>query len=100
MHNYVRQMDRYAPATKPVQVHKDPALGGVVWRADGKAFTFTSLQVLQISGIWEVEVSDSPDLALNEPRLLFKPVGIASPAQLSSIATPDLERFVAVPPVR
>jgi mono/diheme cytochrome c family protein len=100
MLTYVRPLNLSAPATKAVQVHKDPALGGIMWRADGKAFTFTSLQVLQTSGVWQVEISESPDLTLSEPRLLFKPVGLSSPAQLSSIATPDLERFVTVPPVR
>jgi hypothetical protein len=55
---------------------------------------------LQISGLWQVEITESPELAVSEPRLLFKPTGLASPAQLSSIATRDLERFVTLPPVR
>jgi len=100
MVTYVRPLNLSAPATTPVRVHKETALGGVVWRADGKGFTFTSLTGLQISGMWQVEITESPELALSEPRLLFKPVGLASPAQLSSIATGDLERFVTLPPVR
>jgi hypothetical protein len=101
MITYLRPLNLSAPAaTKAVQVHKDPALGGVMWRADGKAFTFASLAGLQISGLWEAEIIESPDLEVSEPRLLFKPAGLASPAQLSSIATPELERFVTLVPVR
>jgi hypothetical protein len=58
-----------------------------VWHADGKGFTFTSLAGLQISGVWQVEITESPEVAVSEPKLLFKPSGLASPAQLSSIAT-------------
>jgi hypothetical protein len=32
--------------------------------------------------------------------MLFKPVGVGTPAQLSSFATRDLERFVTVVPLR
>jgi WD40-like Beta Propeller Repeat len=59
MITYVRQLDLSAPATKALKVHKDPALGGVVWRADGKGFTFTSLAGLQISGLWQVEITEA-----------------------------------------
>jgi Tol biopolymer transport system component len=100
MISYVRPLNLSGAATKPVQVHKDPALGGVVWRADGKGFSFTSLAGLQISGLWQVEITETPELAVSEPKLVFKPTGLASPAQLSSIATRDLERFVTLPAVR
>jgi hypothetical protein len=32
--------------------------------------------------------------------MLFRPVGVATPAQLSSFATRDLERFLTLVPVR
>jgi hypothetical protein len=100
MITYVRPLNLSAPATKAVPVQKDPALGGIVWRADSKAFTYASLAGLVISGLWQVEITEAPELSVGQPRLLFKPVGLASPAQLSSFATRDLERFVTVPPAR
>jgi Tol biopolymer transport system component len=60
MITYVRPLNLSAPATTPVRVHKDTALGGVVWHADGNSFTFTSLTGLQISGVWQAEIIESP----------------------------------------
>jgi len=100
MKTYVRPLNLSAPATEAVQVYDGTALGGLVWRADGKALTFTSLQVLQISGVWQVEIIDTPTLAVGKPQMLFKPVGVGTPAQLSNFATRDLERFVTLVPVR
>jgi mono/diheme cytochrome c family protein len=100
MKTYVRPLNLSAPATEAVQVHDGTALGGLVWRADGKALTFTSLNVLQISGLWQVEIIDTPTLAVGKPQMLFKPVGVGTPAQLSSFATRDLERFLTLVPVR
>lgn len=97
---YIRPLDLTSPASpKALRVHKEQTLGSIVWRADGKALTFTSMAGLQISGMWEVEITESPELAVSEPRMLFKPTGINSPAQLSSVATRDLQRFVVLPPV-
>jgi Tol biopolymer transport system component len=100
MNTYVRPLNPAAPATKAVRVPNEPALGGIVWRGDGKAFTFASLTGLQINGVWQVEITESPELAVSEPRMLFKPAGLSAPAQLSSFATRDLGRFVTIPPVR
>jgi hypothetical protein len=100
MKTYVRRLNLSAPATEVVQVHDGTALGGLVWRADGKALTFTSLAGLQVSGVWQVEISDVPTLAVGPPQMLFRPVGVATPAQLSSFATRDLERFLTLVPVR
>ena len=100
MKTYVRRLNLSAPATEVVQVHDGTALGGLVWRADGKALTFTSLAGLQVSGVWQVEISDAPTLAVGPPQMLFRPVGVATPAQLSSFATRDLERFLTLVPVR
>ena len=100
MKTYVRPLNLSAPGTEAVQVHDGTALGGLVWRADGKALIFTSLQVLQVSGVWQVEISETPTLSVGKPQMLFKPVGVASPAQLSSFATRDLERFLTLVPVR
>ena len=100
MKTYVRPLNLSAPATEAVQVHDGTALGGLVWRADGKALTFTSLAGLQVSGVWQVEITETPTLAVGRPQMLFKPVGVGTPAQLSSFATRDLERFVTVVPLR
>lgn len=100
MKTYVRPLNVSAPATDAVQVYGETALGGLVWRADGKALIFLSLQILTVSGVWQVDITDTPTLAVGQPQMLFKPVGIASPAQLSSFATRDLERFLALVPVR
>ncbi|HEY1304599.1 MAG TPA: hypothetical protein VGF24_13650 [Vicinamibacterales bacterium] len=100
MKTYVRPLNVSAPATEAVQVHDGTALGGLVWRTDGKALIFASLQILQVSGVWQVDISETPTLAVGRPQMLFKPVGLASPAQLSSFATRDLERFLTLVPVR
>jgi hypothetical protein len=96
---YVRPLNPASPETPAVQVSKD-ALGGIGWRADGKALTFLSMAGLQITGIHQVEVTESPELSVSEPRRLFQPAGVGAPAQLSSLATRDLERFVTLVPVR
>jgi mono/diheme cytochrome c family protein len=100
MKSYVRSLNLTAPATEAVQIHDGTALGGFVWRADGKALTFTSLAGLAVSGVWQIEIVESPKLAVSAPQMLFKPVGVGSPAQLSSFATPDLGRFVTLVPLR
>jgi mono/diheme cytochrome c family protein len=100
MKTYVRPLNLAAPATEAVQVHDGTALGGLVWRADGKALTFTSLAGLQTSGVWQVEIIETPTLAVGKPQMLFKPVGVANPAQLSSFATRDLQRFLTLVPLR
>ena len=95
----MRELNLSNPNTPAIRVHKDITLGGGVWRADGKALLFTSLQGLLVSGLWQVEITESPEFAASAPELLFRPKGIGSPAQLSSFATADLNRFATIVPV-
>jgi Tol biopolymer transport system component len=87
-------------AAKPLQVSKDPALGGISWRGDGKELYFMGLAGLAPNGILAVDLTLGPELQAGIPRQLFRPTGVNSPAQLSNIATRDGERFVllAAPP--
>ena len=88
-------------AGKPLQVSKEPALGGIVWRGDGKELFFMGLAGLAPNGVLAVDVTLGPELQAGIPRTLFRPTGVNSPAQLSSIASRDGEHFVflAAPPV-
>lgn len=99
-HTFVRELNLSNPKTPAIRVHNDTSLGGGVWRADGRALLFTSLQGLLVSGLWQVEITESPELTVGAPELLFKPKGIGGPAQLSSFATADLNRFATIMPVR
>jgi len=85
---------------KPLQVSKDPALGGIFWRGDGKELFFMGLAGLAPNGVLAADVTLGPELQAGIPRTLFRPTGVNSPAQLSSIASRDGERFVllAAPP--
>lgn len=88
------------PAGKPLQVSKDPALGGIFWRGDGKELFFMGLAGLAPNGVLAVDLTLGPELQAGIPRQLFRPTGVNSPAQLSNIASRDGERFVllAAPP--
>ncbi len=88
------------PAEKPLQVSKDGALGGIFWRQDGKELYFMALVGLMPTGVMAVDLTAGPDLQAGIPRLLFRPTGVNSPAQMSSIATRDGERFVFLVQVR
>jgi hypothetical protein len=99
-YTFVRELNLDSPKTQAIRVHKDITLGGGVWRADGKALLLVALAGLQVSGLWQVEISESPELAAGTPELLFRPRGIGGPAQLSSFATADLSRFATIVPVQ
>jgi Tol biopolymer transport system component len=85
-------------AAKPLQVSKDPALGGIFWRGDGQELYFMGLAGLAPNGVQAVDLTPGAELQAGVPRQLFRPAGVNSPAQLSSIATRDAERFVFLPP--
>jgi hypothetical protein len=99
-YTYVRELNLGSPQTRAIRVHKDITLGGGVWRADGKALMVTSLAGLLVSGLWQVEITESPELAAGTTELLFRPKGIGGPAQLSSFATADLNRIATIVPVQ
>jgi len=80
------------PASSRVQVSTDGGIGGIVWRRDGKELYYLSQGP---QAIMAVEIVSRSPLRLGAPRVLFKiPTPIATPAQLSSIGSPDGERFV------
>jgi len=81
-------------AGKPLKVSKDPALGGIFWRADGRELYFMGLAGLAPNGVLAVDVTLGSELRAGIPRMLFKPTGVGSPAQLSNVASRDAERFV------
>jgi hypothetical protein len=91
-----------APSITPIptrasQITKEGAVGGIFWRADGKELYFFANPGQTIMA---VDVITSPEFKAGTPRVLFKnPAPVLGPAQLSSIASPDGERFVFLQPV-
>jgi hypothetical protein len=81
-----------APGSKPVRVSTAGALGAISWRQDGKELYFMTLPGFAIMA---VDVATTPDLQVGTPKELFRAI-IAGPGQLSSVATPDGQRFVFV----
>jgi len=80
------------PASSRVQVSSEGGVGGIFWRHDGKELFYLSQGP---QAIMAVEIVSRSPLRLGTPRALFKvPAPIAAPAQLSSIASPDGDRFV------
>ena len=81
-------------AAKPRQVSIDNAIGGLFWRRDGRELVFMSQPPKPL--IMSVDVTTTASgIESGTPRVLFAvPPGIGGPAQLSSVATPDGDRFV------
>jgi WD40 repeat protein len=93
-HTFVRPFDASAIAsagsTAARQVSQANALGGIAWRNDGKQLFFLS----QPPGptMMAIDIAGSEPSA---PRTLFPvPPGVGAPAQLSTISSPDGQRFV------
>src|SRR5579872_1868181 len=63
---------------KPLQVSKDPALGGIFWRGDGKELFFMGLAGLAPNGVLAADVTLGPELQAGIPRTLFRPTGVRS----------------------
>src|SRR5262249_30182057 len=92
---YVAPLNLPSPISKPFQVSTNGGLGGISWRQDGKELYF-----MAFPGVAEmaVEITTAPEFRVGTPRLLVRPAGgVASPAQLSNVASPDGERFVFLP---
>jgi Tol biopolymer transport system component len=86
---------RLNPVAKGQQISKDPAAGGIFWREDGKELLFLSLP--PEPAVMAVDISTSPTFRAGEPHVLFKlPSAIAGPAQLSSVASRDGQKFVFI----
>jgi hypothetical protein len=80
------------PTSSRVQISSDGGVGGIVWRRDGKELFYLSQGP---QAIMAVEILSRSPLRVGTPRVLFKiPTPIVAPAQLSSIGSPDGERFV------
>jgi hypothetical protein len=63
------------------------------WPQNGKELYFLQIQPEQ--AMMAVDISTDPAFQAGPPRLLFKlPTPTLAPAQLSSVASPDGERFV------
>ncbi|HEY7334663.1 MAG TPA: DPP IV N-terminal domain-containing protein [Bryobacteraceae bacterium] len=78
-----------APDSKPLRVSTAGALGAISWRTDGKELYYMTLPGF---AIMSVEVATSPELRVGTPKELFRTI-ITGPGQLSSVATPDGQRF-------
>ncbi len=75
----------------------DTAAGGLFWPSNGKELFFLAIQPEQT--MMSVDISTGSGFAAGAPRRLFKLANpMLAPAQLSSIATPDGERFVFLAP--
>lgn len=80
------------PGSSRVQVSTDGGVGGIFWRRDGKELFYLSQPPDQ--SIMAVEVLSEAPLRVSAPRVVFKiPNPIIAPAQLSSISSPDGQRF-------
>jgi Tol biopolymer transport system component len=100
-HVYVVRLDASSSASlaaslkaSPRQVSIDNAIGGIVWRRDGRELVFMSQPPKPLIMAAEV-TSGTSGVESGTPRVLFAlPPGVGGPAQLSSVATPDGDRFV------
>jgi hypothetical protein len=100
-HAYVVKLDAsFASAlaaslkATPKQVSIDNAIGGLFWRRDGRELVFMSQPPKPLIMAADVSVTAS-GIESGTPHVLFAlPPGVGGPAQLSSVATPDGERFV------
>ena len=80
-------------APPAVQVSNDAAVGGISWTRDGRELFFLSAQGGQ--SVMAVDVTSTSPFQAGTPKLLFKlPGGILAPAQLSTVSSPDGQRFV------
>ena len=76
-----------------LQISTDGGIGGIVWRKDGKELFYLSQPPRQT--VMAVEVTTSPAFVAKAPQALFEiPSPIVAPAQLSTVGSPDGQRFV------
>jgi Tol biopolymer transport system component len=93
---YLAPVNLASPSSiKPFQVTKDGAVGGIFWRPDAKELVFFG-NPEQV--VMAVDVTTSPNVQTGTPRVLFKnPAPVLGPAQLSSVANRQGDRFVFLP---
>ena len=87
------QARRRAVDSARSQISTDGGIGGIVWRKDGKELFYLSQPPRQT--VMAVDVTTSPAFEARTPRPLFEiPTPIVAPAQLSTVSSPDGQRFV------
>jgi len=94
---YVRALDPPSGAAGSAatrsQISQEGGIGGIVWRKDGKELFYLSQPPRQT--VMAVEVTSGSPFESRAPRALFEiPTPIIAPAQLSTVCSPDGERFV------
>lgn len=94
---YVRALDPSSGAAAPnatrLQVSQEGGIGGIVWRRDAKELFYLSQPPRQT--VMAVVVSTGSSFEMRAPQPLFEiPTPIGAPAQLSTVSSPDGERFV------
>jgi Tol biopolymer transport system component/mono/diheme cytochrome c family protein len=82
----------YVSTSERVQVSSEGGVGGIFWRQDGRELFYLS-QPNQ--SVMAVDIGGATPVAPGTPRVLFRlPTPVGGPAQLSSISSPDGQRFV------
>ncbi len=94
---YVRPLDPSTAAAASAgtrsQVSQEGGIGGIVWRKDGKELFYLSQPPRQT--VMAADVSTGSSFESRTPKALFEiPTPIGAPAQLSTVCSPDGERFV------
>jgi Tol biopolymer transport system component len=94
---YVRPLDLSPAAAASTgtrsQVSQEGGIGGIVWRKDGKELFYLSQPPRQT--VMEADVSTGSSFESRTPKPILEiPTPIGAPAQLSTVCSPDGERFV------
>jgi WD40 repeat protein len=81
-----------APAPAAVKVSQDGGIGGIVWRKDSRELFYLAFPT---QGMMAVDVSTAPAFEVKAQQRLFDLTnGVGAPAQLSTVMSPDGQRFV------
>ena len=79
------------PGVTSTQISTAGGIGGIAWRRDGRELFYLSLPP---QSVMAVDVSPGSTLSVAESKRLFQlPGGTGAPAQLSSVSSPDGQRF-------
>jgi mono/diheme cytochrome c family protein len=79
-----------APPT--VQVSQDGGIGGIVWRKDSRELFYLAFPK---QGVMAADVAATPAFETRAPQRLFELTnGVGAPAQLSTVISPDGQRFI------
>ena len=76
----------------PVQISKEGALGGIVWRRDGKELFYLTLPGFAVMAL---DIDASAEFHAGSSKMLFRVSGgVTGPGQLSNVASQDGQRFI------